>query len=51
MTSLGHNCYVVASPAIQAGVNVETGFTDSPSLMADGDWGTVSLRSSKRASC
>ncbi|KAK0660871.1 putative acid phosphatase [Cercophora samala] len=41
MTSLGHNCYVVASVTAQTGAGLRAEFTTNPRLDADGDWGLV----------
>ncbi|KAK4204570.1 putative acid phosphatase [Triangularia verruculosa] len=41
MTSLGHNCYVVASVTAQTGEGVRADFTSNPRLDSDGDWGLV----------
>ncbi|KAK4641515.1 hypothetical protein QC761_501170 [Podospora bellae-mahoneyi] len=41
MTSIGHNCYVVASVAAQTGAGLHAEFTTNPRLDADGDWGLV----------
>ncbi|KAL2256240.1 hypothetical protein VTK26DRAFT_1940 [Humicola hyalothermophila] len=40
LTSMGHECYIVASPAAGVKVGVQTEFTNSPTLAVDGDWGT-----------
>ncbi|KAK4225852.1 putative acid phosphatase [Podospora fimiseda] len=41
MKSLGHNCYIVASPTSQTDAGFRGGFTTHSTLAEDDDWGIV----------